>query len=414
MPNFRIINPGRARQADEHGSVVVVVVIIVTLSVALATLLATVQSNLRASRTDQDRTAAFQRANGGIDQALYRLDRRSWPVGTSLDADNQLNQVFTETVVSGAGSFAVTITPDSPLNSTSYTVTSVGTDEGSGRRRQAVATIAARPLFSEGFFMLEKFESRGTQTKDPEFADAYNSIVCPRAEDSCELTPTGAVGTNGIIRGSASTIETWVETFGRFNMYGRPRQSDADRDCGPDGVCTAKGGDVRGYSDSVLVEMPPASGSCPFVGGIVSGAIPPGDYTCSVVDLRGTITINPPGRVRIWATEQISAQGGVVANRFGSPSNLQIYFGAVRPNSSAICSGSNPEDKVEIWALLYTPGLNFSCQKPPAIFGAVFANIWDSEGNEFRFHHDVNATTAVNNGKYRILDWRECPVGQIC
>lgn len=414
---LRAFDPRRARCAEEQGSVVVVVVVIVTLSISIITLLATVQSNLGASRDDQDRTAAFQRANGGIDHALYRFDRSDLPTTaagtyTPVVVGGKIAS-FVETVTVDGGNYTVTAVADPPGQATKYRVTSIGLDR-SGRRRQAVATIAANPLFLDGFFTLLDFTLTGTQ----DTPIAYDSAVNPNpAISALPLPTTGTLGTNGVIDGARATIRTFAERWAGFNMYGRATQTAADDACA-DGVCSEEGAEVHPFTDQREIEMPaiPATAaSCPN-GGVFTGVIQPGDYTCPVIVFQGTVTVgtggNGSGVVRLWPTSRLRFTSGSITNQLQVPSKLQIYYPEPpdqAANDSTICGA-------EVWGLLYTPGLNIACNgsHQPKMYGAVVARLHGGTGNHFDFHYDVQSHNAVNNGKYRIINWRECPVGDTC
>lgn len=408
---------GASAPHDERGSVIVVIVIVVTLSISVITLLATVQSNLGASRADQDRTAAFQRANGGIDHALYRFDRGDLPLtSTGTYAPTVVSGKltgFTETVSTDGGTYALTAVADPPGQTLKYRVTSVGTDP-SGRRRQAVATIAAKSLFVDGFFTLLDFTLTGTQ----DTPIAYNSAVSPDPAISALATPVpGTLGTNGTIDGARATIREFTQRWGGFNMYGRATQAAADDACAS-GVCRDEGGTVYPHTDQYQLEMPAipvTATSCPN-GGILTGTLTPGDYTCPVATFQGTVTIgtggNGTGRVRIWPTSRLRFVSGSVVNRLQVPSKLQVFYPAPPDqavNDSTICGA-------EVWALLYTPGLNIACNgsHQPSMYGAVVARLHGGTGNHFDFHWDVDSVNAVHNSKYRIINWRECPVGDVC
>ena len=414
---LKALNPRHAGRADEQGSVVVVVVIIVTLSVSLVTLLATVQSNLRTSRGDQDRTAAFQRANGGIDHALYRFDRQDLPTVSTgsyvpVVVGGKITR-FDETVSIDGGTYTVTAIAEQPGRTLRYRVTSVGVDP-SGRRRQAVATLSATPLFTDGFFMDREFSTTGNQTRIP--PAAYDSSTCVNALVSCEIARAGSVGTNGSISGVQGGIEELIAKFDGFNMYGAATQQSADSRCGTQGgqSCTSLGGSVRPFTDRRPIEVPPipaSAAACPN-GGLITGSIAPGDYTCGDLTFQGTVAISGPGTVRIWPTSRFRASPGAVVNAQSVPARLQVYYdypADPAANDSSICDA-------EIWGLLYAPGLDLACNgsKQPNIYGAVVANIYDGTGNQFKFHWDKDSVNTVHNGKYKVYDWRECPVGEVC
>ena len=451
---LRAFDPRRARCAEEQGSVVVVVVLIATLSVAVITLLATVQSNLGASRDDDDRTAAFQRANGGIDHALYRFDRSSGiPSGTTASSPlptatvgsyvpvlNSFGELvsFTDSVTVPAGtdefcegsspcSYSITATADPAGQTSRYRVTSVGRDS-SGRQRQAVATIAATPLFFDGFFTLLDFTLTGNQTTPIAYRSSVN--VDPAVSGFFGPFPppiNGSIGTNGTITGANATVRAFAERWESFNMYGRSTFEAADEACAGTN-CTDEGGTVVNFTDQKEIEIPkkPATilnggtlDTCPNGGQFIGTAstpyvLAPGDYTCEAAVFQGTVNIGTGGngRVRIWPTSRLRFASASVVNRLGYPKNLQIFYpepSDPAANDSTICNA-------EVWALLYTPGLNIACNgaHQPHMYGAVVARLHGGTGNQFQFHWDMDSQLIVHNGKYRVVNWRECPVGQTC
>ena len=438
---LRSLRPRRINDGGEQGSVIIVVIFIVILSVAIATLFSTVQSNLSASRTDQDRTAAFQRANGGIDHALYRFDRSGGLLGnaasplpgvasptgcTPTTPPCYLPTVvggkltgFTEAVSVDGGTYTLTAVAEPAGQATKYRVQSVGVDK-SGRRRHAVATISANPLFLNGFLTILDFTLTGTQ----DTPIAYNSAVDPNPAISAITTfpIDGSLATNGVIDGAAATIDEFVDRWGRFNMYGRATQAAADDACAG-GRCTEYGGEVRPFTDQYQIEMPviPAGATgCPNGGNFGSlygfPEIQPGDYTCPAINFQGTVNIgsagNGSGRVRIWPTSRVRFGPGSVVNRLAVPAKLQIYY----PEPSDPASNDSTICDAQVWALLYTPGLDIACDgsHQPEIYGAVVARLHAGTGNHFDFHWDIDSVNAVNNGKYRVVNWRECPINTVC
>lgn len=388
---------------DESGSVIVALVVIVVVALGLAVTLTHVNSGLNSTRVDQNRTNAFQLADAGMDQALYRID-----TGAASS--------FTDSLVVGTSTFAIVATRNT--GGRTWTVRSTGTDT-SGRQRRVVATIGAESLFPEAFFTIQEFRLTGLNDSTPV---AYNSATCPAALASCELPRpiAGRLGTNGTISGSSSTSASFRANWQGFNMYGRTNQADADDAC-MDGNGTATSGcgtdpqvaaiTNRREVDQDKLTPPGGTPSCPL-GGIIGASgqtttIPSGDYTCPNLTLRGTIVVGGTGNVRFWPTREFSAPDAVV-NRAQPTSRFQVYFPDQNPAAEGGICGA------EIWALLYTPGLSIDCNgsHQPTIYGAVVAKIHRGTGNQFNFHWDIAAVDAVHTGKYVIRDWRECPATQ--
>lgn len=420
-----------SRRPDEGGSVMIAVIVVGVIGLLVATTLDTVTSGLNLTRTDQNRINAFQFANAGVDKAVYRLDRQILPTGgdpasptyaPTLGADGTV-VAFTERLDVGPSSYEIRVSQDPPGQTTRWKVTSLGTDRPTGRQRLAIATIGARPLFENGFFTVENFYLTGQQVTPL----AYNSTLCPSASGAgagCNYNPVpGGLGTNAKVIGSDATIKHFVDRWREFNMYGRATQEAAEGDCGipsfnsdpSQARCAPSGGLVNPVTDQLEYPLPPAppgTKACPNGGNIgVDGMttyLAPGDYTCANLTFRGTVVINPAGTVRLWPTESFVVPRYAVVNRAVATRNLQVYFPVQSGggSSSSICGG-------EIWGLLFTPGLEIDCNgsHQPTIYGAVVANLHSGNGADFDFHWDLAALHAVNDGKYVVRNWRECPVG---
>jgi hypothetical protein len=416
-----------SHRRDEGGSVMIAVIVVGVIGLLVATTLDTVTSGLNLTRTDQNRINAFQFANAGVDKAVYRLDRNILPTSDpasptytpTLGGDGTV-VAFTERLDVGPSSYEIQVAQDPPGQTTRWKVMSLGTDRPTGRQRLAIATIAARPLFENGFFTVEDFYLTGNQDSPL----AYNSNTCPAASTSCELNPVpGGLGTNAKVIGADQTVKAFVERWREFNMYGRATQEAAEGDCGipsensdpTQARCKPHGGAVNPVTDQLEYPIQPAPAgtqACPNGGNIgVTGlttTIEPGDYTCENLTFRGTVNISPAGTVRIWPTTSFVVAADAVVNRAVPTKRLQIYFPIQSGggSSSSICGG-------EIWGLLFTPGLEISCggSHQPKMYGAVIANLHGGTGNHFDFHWDLAALYAVNDGKYVVRNWRECPVG---
>ncbi|MGH2722053.1 MAG: pilus assembly PilX family protein [Actinomycetota bacterium] len=406
----------RARTVPcDRGSAVVGMLAVLIVTLSLVATLSTVMSGLNSARNDQNRTNAFQYANAGIDQALYRIDRRDLPT-TAVGAYTPTVVAgtlvsFTETVTSGASSFLVEAAKDPPGQDAVWTVRSTGTDP-SGRRRLAIASITADVLFDNGFFTHGVMYLTGNQTSP----QAYDSVACPTAAVSCALPlPVPArLGTNSVVDGASATFESFVASWDGFNMYGRATQAAADLACG-EGRC-GTGPKVRNFTNQLgtpYPDEPSASDGCPSGGTIgatgTTTTVQPGDYVCQDLELRGTVVIgsagNGTGSARFWVRGAFTVQAGGVVNQAQRPNRFQVFQRAT-PGGGTVCDA-------RIWGLLLLPGLEIDCSgsHQPEFWGAVVAEIHRGTGNQFQFHYDVNARHDATYGRYHVEDWRECPVG---
>lgn len=403
------------------------IAVIVTgiVSLLVVATLDSVTTGLNLTRSDQNRNNAFQYANAGVDKAVYRLDRNLLPASDlaspsytpTYDASGVING-FTESLQVGVSKYEIAVTQDPPGQTTRWRVASLGTDKPTGKQRLAIATVTAKPLFQNGFFTIEDFYLTGNQTTPI----AYDSNTCPQAYTSCEIVPApGGLGTNSKIIGAAETIDSFVERWQMFNMYGRATQEAAEGDCGIPSVnsdpsqanCAPYGGTVNAITDQLEYEPPavPATAQPCDEGGNIGADnvvtyLAPGDYVCNDLTLRGTIVISPPGTVRLWAQDSFVVAEDSLVNYQRPTRTLQIYFPRTAGSSGTICGA-------EIWALLYTPGLDIDCQgeHQPELYGAVVANLHSGTGNQFHFHWDLASMYALNDGLFVVKDWRECPPG---
>lgn len=418
------------RHRSEEGSIPIALVVILIVSGLLIAVLTTVHNGLKTARADQNRTNAFQHANAGIDQALYRIDKNDLPgfnVGSyeavAFNA-NGLVSHFRDTVQRDGSRFEVDARQEPPGQATFWTVRSLGTDR-SGRQRLAVATVGARPLFMNGFFTETAFDLTGEQTGPI----AYRSSLCqdPRLSPTapgCNVAypVPGRLGTNSNVILSSATVDEFKARWEGFNMYGRASQEEADA------ACTI-GGSAQQCGTSPFImpvterfdTTPPTPEKmnanllgCPFPSNTVTDTtIPAGDYECDELHLRGTVTMG--GTVRIWVKRNFTADGSgsgrAVVNAGERPQKFQLYFPATTNSNGDVISNPSTICRGEIWGLLYSPGLNIDCNgsHQPTLYGAVIARIHDAGGAHFNFHWDLDSQYALNDGTFAVEDWRECP-----
>lgn len=429
---LKIVHRPAGLRRDEEGSIILAVLVILVVTLSLVGTLAMTDAGLRSARADQDRTNAFQFANAGVDQATYRIDQRDiTPSGSYVPTITSAGVIaFTDSVLCQPSDtsclpgsrFDVSAAQDPPGQSTFWTVRSTGTDP-SGKKRLAIATVGATPVFENGFFTTQRFDLRGTQDTPV----AYRSSLCPNPPATplapgCDVSSPvpGRLGTNADFVMSNATITEFIARWEGFNMYGRASQAEADLACygGRCGTAPRVAAITERYPTAV--RPPPASAvtrGCPWPGGNLGSTgltttVAPGDYLCVNLNLRGTVNVSGTGNVRIWVTDTLTMGGSssdlAVINRGQRPQRFQIVYPETAPGSanSTICNA-------EVWALLDTPGLKVDCNgsHQPLIYGAVKAEMHDAGGNHFDFHWDLDSRSAIDDGKYVVRNWRECPPG---
>ncbi len=412
---FRTVLP--ERRHDEAGSVIVALIVVVVVAMGLVAVFANVNSSLNLTRNDQNRTNAFQLADAGMDQALYRIDTNTLPLvpsGTYQPLFLESVYVgFTETLTVGGSSFEYEATKTPPGQDTTWTVRATGID-ASGRKRRVVATVGAESLFRDAFFTDVAFSLTGTQTSP----DAYRSSVCvdPRGRSDSPCVSTypipGRLSTNRTISGSAATAEAFKQRWEGFNMYGRTNQADADQACMSGNCGTApKVAAITNRRTFQVPAVPSTAVPCPNGGNFghnnQTTTLEAKDYVCDRVSLKGTINVLGTENLRIWANKGFSTSPGSVINQAQVPARFQVFLPEQESsgaNSGSICNS-------EIWALLYTPGLSIDCNGSlqPEIFGAVVAKEYVGTGSHFAFHWDIDSVNATSSNKFVIQNWRECP-----
>lgn len=409
-----MLSRAQPRRRDERGSVAIAATVMGVISLVLMATLQATFSSLTIARADQERTNAFHFASAGIDQALYRIDRNDRTAsGAYTEVEDPLVPGrligFRDRITSGGSSVDIIANKTPSAQDRKWTVRATGRDS-SGRRRQAITSIEARSLVTDGFFTLKDFYLTGNQTTPK----AYSSDTCPTAV-ACELPApiAGSLGTNGQIVGPPATIEHFAKSWSAFNMYGRATAEAADRDCGSY-RCDDHGAAVNAITDRRVVEIPdlPAGvQSCPG-GGSISGPITlaPGDYLCDgPLNISGAVTIGGAATsvVRIWSRNSLSFSPNAIVNA-GTPTWRFQVFQTTRPDGTAwsgsICGA-------QVWGVLYTPGLSIDCPgaHQPKIWGSVVAQMYSGTGNQFEFHWDLTAIDRVHNNRFVVRNWRECP-----
>jgi Tfp pilus assembly protein PilX len=447
---------------SEDGSIAIAVTVMLVMSIAAVAFLGSVTSGQNLTRTDQNRTNAFQYSNAGIDQAVWRVDTNNLPPSTTTGSPPETfvggftltsgEYGFQDQLVVGGSRYRVQAVQAVAGQSRRWTIRSTGTDP-SGRRRLAIATAEARARFENGFFTYSDFSITGNQTTPI----AYRSSVCldPRGlpqTNACILQypVPGTLGSNGTIFGtqlSSGQLATYESHWLGFRLYGGSSVAAVKNRCAPNaqgvGQCTeAK---IIPEPELFPIDVPAPTGAAVSKGCLTTAqktgaaSIPPGDYYCASLTLGpGTITVSEPAGcppttgleacdVRIWVDGDFGVEQNTVVNRARRPQRFQMYQ-RCRPDpsdpsnrnkchptqptySGSICEQGGKE--VEMWGLFYNPGLGINCsgQNQPFIVGSVVAHLYGGTGNQFEFIWDVDSKDVSHNRRFVITNWRECPPG---
>lgn len=429
----------RLTTRSEEGSLILTMSLVLVVSLAIVGVLLTVSGGLQSARIDQNRTNAFQYANAGIDQVLYRLDKQDLPASAvgnyaptscypaACGTTGSFVTGFTDRVVTGGNRFDVVAEAVPAGQPTAWKVRSIGTDS-SGQKRQAITTVSATPIFENGFLTLTNFFTNGEQT----FPAGYDSFQCPdprvnAAAPGCDLTFGGTqpvptrLGTNGILKLAASTADGYFKMWQGVDMWGRSTQAAADGDCqigGGGQLCNERADYpdkwAKPHTNQQTVTYYPSTGAsgCPnATGTFTNESIAPGRYLCPQLNLNGNIAVSgTSGDVVFLVEGAVTINADAKVNVGQASTRFQVYQKPTGPiPAGAFCGGSS--DNPSFWGILSAPRLEVGCtgSSQPEIYGAVIARFYDGPGAHFKFHWDSRSQYVVNDGKFVVRDWRECP-----
>jgi hypothetical protein len=354
---------------DEQGSIAVAMVIMLVLSNLSIAVLARSLVSLNQVRRGQDFVAALATADGGLSDALFRIDQAT---PESLSGSG----------VVGGGSFSYLASRQS---NDRYLIRVKGTINGSAHAVEA--TVTRRMKFPYALFSNQGLTLNGNGAFDIYSYD----------------TPGGAHTGQARLGSNRAIVVRSGQGAGDFQDFYAPAGSCI----GCPNPASQEGPFVL---DPVVV---PTVGvqSCAALGvftGVINGqsGVP---IVCNQdVTFAGTVSvINPPAVVYITADHALRMADSTV-NDGGRGNNLQIY----KDGSGALELG-NGSHAVEATAVLYAPQTELTVNGGEDWFGSLTVNSVKVNGApNFTLGYDQNLTAELTQN-WRISHWHEIPSNSV-
>lgn len=356
---------GRTRRRDEEGSVAMAMIVLLVMANLSIAILARAMVSLDQVRRSQDFVGALATADGGMSDALFRIDQ-----------DTPATLTGAGTV--GDGSFQYVATK---ITNDTYQVKVKGTI---GESAHAIeATVARKQKFPYALFSNQGLTLNGN--------GSFNIY----SYDTPGGTPTGRarVGSNRAI------VVNSGAGAGDFQDFYAPAGSCIG--C-PNAVSQ------QGPYELEPVTMPTGvTQPCPALGiftGAVNGlaGVP---YVCSQnVQFTGTVTVlNPPAIVYISADYSLSLADATI-NAGGYSGDLQIY----KAGSGDLDVG-NGGHAADVTAVLYAPESELVVNGGEEWYGSLSVNSVKVNGApNFVVGYD-RRLTAILTQNWRVSHWHEVP-----
>jgi hypothetical protein len=341
--------------SQDQGSIMLAITIIFVLILVVAAVASATIGNMGNVLSRQQITQAVAAANGGISDALFRLDQGT--AGISADgttppsyfcvnsANSSDSNCLAHSVpgVSGASQVSYVATPDNAANATTWTIKSVGTV---GKQQAAVQETTSRVrLYPWTLFAVNALSIDGQSG-----GNGQGSDFSTYSETGSGVNPNGAlqIGTDGTLKCTGG---------------GLPSNVTADYYSGNGSGNQASCGSPVGTQVSFPAPNAPASTpNCPYNGDIPANTtLSPGTYYCNTpVTIEGNLNVS--GQVKLYiilsgssysnATNALNIKGTYINDMYdycknggttgcptsGMPvaSNLQIFT-----NSTGTLGNSN-------------------------------------------------------------------------
>lgn len=403
--------------------------VILVITVLGTALVARAVQNLTFVRHGQDFAAALANADGGLSDALFRIDQgatTAFCVGTSTSS-----HPCVASSVPGAPGVQYQATPVDPSTGDPLTACAAGqtpspdTCPGDAWRVQVLGTSGNPPV-------LHGIQALVTRSAAYPFALFGNGGLIFNGESSCgfatyDSTPPGSaidcsgavsIGSNGTIAcngGLGSNVTAVYYTGGG----------------GISGSCGNTNGDPSPYS--VPTKSPPGDaspGSCPATNGIIGSAnttttLQPGVYVCSApVTLEGNIVIassstnggvvdlyvDLPSSQNTSTTQALSILGGSTVN-YDASSNPYPVAADLRifSNSIGTVADYNGSGTYTFAGVIYAPQANLTgdgCKS--TYYGALVINTLTCNGGP---HLTINYDLGLQDVKtpWTMSDYSEIP-----
>jgi hypothetical protein len=361
--------PRDRSERDQDGSLAIAMSVLLILANLSVVVLARTMVSMTQIRRAQDFSAALASADGGLADALFKLDQ-STPASISGSG------------AVGSGSFSYLA---SKVDDNTYSVKVKGSI---GTAAHAIeATVRRDQKFPYALFANQGVSFQGD-------GGTFNVYSASKEDDPD--TRESRVGSNRAI------VVNGGFTGGQQQDYYAPAGSCSG--------CTNPSPRERPYALQ-RVKMPAGTTqACPPLGNF-TGAVNAMNGTPFVCDMdvtfTGTVTVtNGPLVLYITAPHTLNMSGAIV-NRGGVGSGVQIYKDG--SGNLNLGSGVNASDTS---AVLYAPETDLDVNGGAKWFGAINVNSVRVNTPNFKLGYDLSLKTMMDTA-WRVTHWREVPSNSV-
>lgn len=366
-----LIPDSRSGDRDERGSIVIAMTVMMVLSILSVALLARSLVSLNQVRRGQDFVAALAAADGGMSDALFRIDQ-----ATDTDV------LIAGTGDVGEGSFEYTATRES---SDRFTVQVRGDINGSAHAVEA--TVSRKQKFPYALF-----SNQGLTLNGNNGLNIYS------------FETRGGPATGGARLGSNRAIV----------VHSGQGAGDYQDFYAPNGSCIGCPNAVAQEGPYVLdpVEIPTGTTQTCAPFGLFNTVINGRSGVPIVCDMDvtfvGTVTvINPPALVYVTANHALQMADSVV-NDGGRGNDLQIY-----KDGSGDVSLGNGAHATQATAVLYAPESQLTINGGEEWYGSITVNSVKVNGApNFTLGYDQNLQSELAQD-WTVSHWHEVPSSSV-
>ena len=352
---------------DERGSIVIAMGVLMVLTLLGTAVLARTLGTLTNVRRTQDFSAALASADGGLAEALFKLDQVQSASFDNVSAPGTI----------GDGKYTYKATK---IDDLTWTIKAKGVVNKVPHAIQA--TVVREVTYPYAIFTQQKYDVNGNNSSN---IYSYNST-------------TGAQNTGKAFVGSNRSIE----------VNGGGTAGDAQHYYTPDGACVgcANGVQKKGPRPIPDPVAPTTFQACP-ADGVFTGTINGGNgltYLCNTnVTFSGTVNVaNTPVIIYVGPSYTINMDNATI-NR-GSTAHAKDF------RLMKAGTGDISADKVQLTGIIYAPSADIRSNGGHfTVDGSVTVNAMRINGGpNFHVAYDDDLQTLVTQD-WKVQDWTEIP-----
>jgi Tfp pilus assembly protein PilX len=352
---------------DERGSIIVAIGVLMVLTLLATAVLARTIGTLANVRRTQDFSAALASADGGLAEALFKIDQVQGASFDNLSAPGTL----------GGGQYTYKATR---VNNLTWTIKAKGVVNNVPHAVQA--TVVREVTYPYAAFTQQKYDVNGNNSTN---IYSYNSV-------------TGVQNTGNALIGSNHSIE----------LNGGGTAGDAQHYYTPDGACVGCANGVQQKGPRIVADpvAPTTFQACP-AGGVFTGTINGGaglSYLCNTnVTFSGTVNVsNAPVIIYVGPGYTIDMDDAII-NR-GSTAHAKDF------RIMKAGTGDISADKLQMTGIIYAPSADIVANGGHfTLDGSITVNkLRINGGPNFHLAYDDDLGTLVTQD-WKVQDWMEIP-----